>query len=94
MIDAMTHPSFDQLVGHYLGLESMEVTEELLNMCGASIDARALPLLRRRLREEEAQIPQLEARGYVRMREKCEQLAASLRPLIEALEHMQQEEQA
>jgi hypothetical protein len=78
-------------VEQYLSLESMEVTEDLLFLCGASIDTRALPLLKQRLREEEAQIPQLEARGYVRMREKCEQLVASLRPLIAALE---QEEQA
>jgi hypothetical protein len=74
------------LVEQYLGLESLEVTEELLDLCGASIDARALPLLRQRLREEEAQLPQLEARGYVRLREKCEQLVASLRLLITALE--------
>jgi len=76
----------------YLGLESMEVTEDLLDLCGASIDIRALPLLKRRLQEEEAQLPQLEVRGYVRMREKCEQLVASLQPLIEALEQMEQEE--
>ncbi|MFL5588312.1 MAG: hypothetical protein ACJ8DI_11740 [Ktedonobacteraceae bacterium] len=59
---------------------------ELLDLCGASIDARALPLLQRRLHEEEAQLPQLEARGYVRLREKGEQLIASLRQLIAALE--------
>lgn len=70
----------------YLGLESMEGTEELLELCGASIDRRALPLLKRRLQEEEEQVPLLEARGYVRMREKCEQLVASLRPVIAALE--------
>ncbi|MGH2506300.1 MAG: hypothetical protein ACRDHZ_02625 [Ktedonobacteraceae bacterium] len=34
-----------QLVEHYLGLESLEVTEELLNLCGACIDVRALPVL-------------------------------------------------
>ena len=73
-------------VEQYLGLESMEVTEDLLDLCGAGIDTRALPLLKRRLHEEETQIPLLEARGYVRMREKCEQLVASLRPLIAALE--------
>jgi len=81
----------DQLVEQYLGLESMEVTQALLDLCGASVDARALPLLRLRLHEEEAQIPLLEAHGYVRMHEKCEQLIASLCPLIAALE---QEEQA
>ncbi len=92
MIQAMKHPSFDQLMEQYLGLESIEVTEELLDLCGASIDTRALPILLLRLHEEEAQIPLLEARGYVRMREKCEQLVASLRSLIPALEQMKQEE--
>jgi len=87
------HHGLTPLMEQYLGLESMEVTEELLDLCGASIDTRALPLLKRRLREEETQIPQLEARGYVRMCEKSEQLAASLRPLIEALEQMKLEEQ-
>ncbi len=80
-----------QLMERYLGLESMEVTEELLDLCGASIDMHALPLLRRRMQEEQAQILQCEAHGYIRMREKSEQLVASLRPLIAALE---QEEQA
>ncbi len=79
--DDLTH-----LVEQYLGLETMAVTEDLLDLCGASIDSRALPLLKQRLHEEEEQIPQLEARGYVRMCEKCEQLVASLRPLIAALE--------
>ena len=78
--------AFEHLVEQYLGLESLEVTEELLDLCGASIDARALPLFQRRLHEEEAQLPQLEARGYVRLREKGEQLIASLRQLIAALE--------
>ena len=89
-----THDTFDQLVKHYLGLESMEVTEALLDLCGASIDTRALPLLKRRLREEEAQVPILEARGYIRMREKSEQLVVSLRPLIAALEQSEKEEHA
>lgn len=80
------HHDLTPLVEQYLGLESMEVTEDLLDLCGASIDTRALPLLKRRLSEEEAQIPQLEVRGYMRMREKCGQLIASLRPLIAALE--------
>jgi hypothetical protein len=87
----VTHATFDQLVVQYLGLESMEVTEALLDLCGASFDTRALPLLKRRLREEEAQIPVLEARGYIRMREKSEQLVASLKPLIAALEEMNDE---
>lgn len=78
--------SLTQLMEQYLGLESMEVTEELLDLCGASIDADALPLLRRRLQEEEAHILKSEAHGYIRMREKSEQLVASLRPLIAALE--------
>ena len=88
------HRGLAPLMEQYLGLESMEVTEDLLDLCGANIDSRALPLLKRRLQEEEAQIPLLEARGYVRMREKCEQLVASLRPLIAALEQTEQEEQA
>jgi len=95
MTEQRTSPGRDDLtplVEQYLGLESMEVTEELLDLCGASIDTRALPLLKQRLQAEETQIPQLEARGYVRMREKCEQLVASLRPLITALEQMEQEE--
>ncbi len=83
-----TADAFDHLVEQYLGLESLEVTEELLDLCGASIDARALPLLRQRLHEEEARLPQLEARGYVRLREKGEQFVASLRPLIAALEQV------
>lgn len=78
------------LVEQYLGLETMETTEELLDLCGASIDTRAIPLLKQRLHEEEAQIPLLEARGYVRMREKCEQIVARLRPLIAALEQERQ----
>jgi hypothetical protein len=91
------HPAqndLTHLMEQYLGLESMEVTEDLLDLCGAGIDPKALPLLKRRQQEEEAQILQLEARGYVRMREKCEQLVASLRPLIEALEQMKQEEES
>ena len=80
------------LVEQYLGLESMEVTEALLDLCGASIDERALPLLNQRLQEEEEQIPLLNLRGYIRMREKCEQLVASLRALIAALEQPGREE--
>lgn len=92
--DNQTPTSLEQLTEQYLGLESMEVTEELLDLCGASIDTRALPLLKRRLREEEAQVPILEARGYIRMREKSEQLVVSLRPLIAALEQSEKEEHA
>lgn len=77
---------YDQLVEQYLGLESMEVTETLLDVCGATIDERALPLLKRRLQEEQAHIPLLDARGYVRLREKSEQTVAALTPLIAALE--------
>ena len=86
-----TPNSVEHLTEQYLGLESMEVTEELLDLCGASIDTRALPLLKRRLREEEAQVPILEARGYIRMREKSEQLVASLKPLIAVLEERNDE---
>jgi hypothetical protein len=76
----------DQYVKSYLALESFEVTEQLLDLCGATIDARALPVLRLRLHEEEEQVPQLEARGYIRMREKSEQLVRSLTSLITVLE--------
>ncbi len=86
MREQPTQRLLQQLVERYLGLESFEVTEVLLDLCGANINARALPLLKRRLHEEEAQIPTLEARGYIRMREKSEQLVESLKPLIEALE--------
>ncbi len=85
MIDH-TSNHYDQLVKHYLGLESMEVTETLLELCGASIDQRALPLLKQRLQEEQMQIPRLQTRGYVRLREKSEQMVAALIPLIAALE--------
>jgi hypothetical protein len=85
MIDHMSN-HYDQLVEQYLGLESMEVTETLLDVCGASIDERALPLLKQRLQEEQTQIPRLEARGYIRLREKSEQMVAALLPLIATLE--------
>jgi hypothetical protein len=85
MIDH-TSNNYDQLVEHYLGLESLEVTETLLELCGAAIDARALALLKQRLQEEQAQVPRLEAHGYVRLREKSEQMVAALIPLIAALE--------
>jgi hypothetical protein len=84
--DQLTH-----LVECYLGLESMEATFALLELCGVTLDVRALPRLKRRLQEEEAQIPLLQQRGYIRMREKCEQLVTSLRPLIVTLEHMAQD---
>jgi len=91
MIQRMSNP-YEQLVEQYLGLESMEVTETLLDMCGASIDQRALPLLKQRLQEEQAQIPRLQARGYIRLREKSEQMVAALTPLIAALEAADNEE--
>ena len=74
------------LMESYLGLESLEVTEELLDLCGARLDTRALPVLRRRLQEEEGRAPRLERQGYLRMAEKSQQLVASLTPLIAALE--------
>jgi hypothetical protein len=94
MTESRTQPapgSLTQLVEQYLGLESMEVTESLLDVCGASIDARAVPLLTRRWQEEEAQILSLHIRGYTRMREKSEQLVASLKPLIAALAQAEQD---
>jgi len=82
----------DQLVEQYLALESLEMTEILLELCGAAIDECALPLLKQRLQEEETQIPVLEERGYIRLREKSEQLVAALMPLIAALETRDKEE--
>ena len=94
MTESRTRPapgSLTHLVEQYLGLESMEITESLLDVCGARIDARAIPLLTRRLQEEEAQILSLQVRGYTRMREKSEQLVASLKPLIAALKQAEQD---
>lgn len=76
----------ESLAKRYLGLESFDVMEELLDLCGAGLDTRALPILKRRLREEESQAPRLQTSGYIRMGEKAEQLIASLKPLIAALE--------
>lgn len=86
MIEGNKQLEMAALTEHYLNLESMEIIEDLLDICGANIDVRALPLLCQRLQEEEAQIPLLQARGYVRMREKSDQLVKSLRPLIASLE--------
>lgn len=88
-----TSNHYDQLVEQYLGLESMEVTETLLELCGAAIDERALPLLKRRLQEEQAQVPLLETRGYVRLREKSEQMVAALTPLIAVLSALDEQEE-
>jgi hypothetical protein len=77
---------YDQLVERYLGLESLEVTETLLELCRATLNQRALPLLNQRLQEEQAQVPRLQAHGYIRLREKSEQMVAALIPLIAALE--------
>lgn len=82
----MIHSSLSDLIERYLVLESFEVTEELLDLCGATLDTRAVPLLKRRLQEEEQQVVSFEARGYIRMREKSEQLVTSLTRLIKALE--------
>ncbi len=76
----------DAAVEHYIGLESVESMEEVLTMCGATIDAGALPLLTRRLAEEEARRHILAAHGYTRMAEKSAQLAASLCALIRSFE--------
>ena len=93
MLDRTSNPDDQQLVEQYLGLESMEVTETLLELCGATIDERALPLLRQRLQEEQVQVPLLDARGYVRLREKSEQMVAGLIPLIATLEATGNEEE-
>jgi hypothetical protein len=94
MTTDMEQPTPDhlaRLAEQYLGLESMEATFALLEVCGASIDGRALPLLHQRLHEEEVQILILQAHGYIRMREKSQQLASSLKPLIAALERAEQD---
>lgn len=70
----------------YFALERVEVLEELVALGGAALDGRALPLLRRRLAEEEGEGGRLRARGYTRMAEKCGQLAASLRALVAVVE--------
>lgn len=88
-----TSNDYNQLVEQYLGLESMEVTETLLDLCGATVDERALPLLKQRLQEEQAQVPLLDARGYVRLREKSEQMVAALVPLIATLSATGSEEE-
>lgn len=82
----MTQTQVQGLIEQYLVLESFEVTEDLLSLCGATIDTRALPLLKRRLEEEKQQVILLQERGYIRMREKSEQLVKSLTLLIPALE--------
>ena len=72
MTRAMNHPAFDQLMEQYLALESMEVTEELLDLCGARIDTHALPRLRLRLHEEqdlERRIRECVATAILRSRE-------------------------
>jgi hypothetical protein len=88
-----TSNDFDQLVERYLGLESLEVIEVLLDLCGAIIDQRALPLLKQRLQEEQAQLPKLRAHGYIRLREKSEQMVAALMQLIAALSRVESEEE-
>lgn len=75
----------DVLVDRYVSLESAEIQEQLLDVCGSQIDARALPLLEQRLEEESASAAQYAAREYVRMSEKASQLADALRLLIAAL---------
>ncbi len=75
----------DQAIAHYFGLEALEVLEDLLALCGPTIDARALPLLAARLATEEAALALLTTRGYTRMAEKSAHLATSLRALIQVL---------
>ncbi|HSH81260.1 MAG TPA: hypothetical protein VLA19_22230 [Herpetosiphonaceae bacterium] len=70
----------------YIGLESLDVVEELITVCESTIDARALLIVQRRFREESARAAVLEQRGYTRMAEKSAQLVASLQTLMTALE--------
>jgi hypothetical protein len=74
------------IVAAYLNLEGFEVIEALLDLCGATVDVRALPILRRRLHEETVQSQQWQERGYLRLHEKSEQLVTSLNLLIARLE--------
>ncbi len=83
----MNQQSLPALMERYLGLESFEVTEELLDLCGATLDQRALPVLKRRLQEEEGRLIRLQRQGYLRMAEKSQQLITSLTPLIALLEN-------
>ena len=62
----MNQQSLPALMERYLGLESFEVTEELLDLCGATLDRRALPVLKRRLQEEEGRLLRLQRQGYLR----------------------------
>ncbi len=93
MTERPSNLDYVQIVEQYLELESMEVTEILLELCGAIIDARALPLLKQRLQEEQAQVLLLEVHGYIRLREKSEQMVTALTPLITALEAAGREEE-
>lgn len=74
------------LTERYLGLESFDGIEEIVATCGATIDERALPILWRRLHEEENALPLYRERGYVRIAEKAEQMIGCLRSLIVGLE--------
>lgn len=82
----MTRNISPTLLEQYLGLEALETMEELAHVSALIIDERVLPVLRRRLNEEQQQQPLLEARGYLRMAEKSAQLITVLKPLIAALE--------
>jgi hypothetical protein len=78
-------------IEQYLALESFETTEELLELCGATIDQKAVPLLKQRLWEENQRVEELGTKGYIRMREKSLQLVMSLTQLIAALEEQSNE---
>lgn len=75
-------------IASYLNLEGFEVIETLLDLCGVSVDARALPILRCRLQEETQQSQQWQDRGYHRLYEKSQQLISSLNLLIAHLERV------
>ncbi len=82
----MTVDRTHDLIDRYIGLESVEVLDELLTVCGADIDARAIPLLKRRLGDEKGQSSEHRVQGYTRMAEKSAQMIACLTALIAALE--------
>ena len=79
--------AFEHLVEHYLGLEMTGSDRRTPRPLWSQHRCACITTcFRRRLHEEEAALPQFEARGYVRLREKGEQLDTSLRALIAALE--------
>ena len=68
----MTEKALPAVIERDLEMESFELTEEQLDACGPTLDQRALPLLKRRLQEEQGRLLQLQRHGYIRMAEKSQ----------------------